>query len=218
MKITQTPSPNQSGTLTPRYLMLHHTASTDFASTVAYLCKRTAMVSAHFVVGKKGEVAQLVPLTRKAWHAGVGKYGLIPRNQGNRYAIGIEIVNKGDGTDPYPAAQLKAIDALIAYLDAEVGPLPIIDHKMYAPKRKSDMSANFPLDTYRTYRRHTHGQVVPAKRVTHLYTSRSENARSLRTIPAGKTVRVFSKTAKWCYAEYVNQRGYIPTAHLDFEE
>ena len=223
MEIISRPSPNKGGTLTPRYVMLHHTASTDFGATVAYLCKRTAMVSAHFVVGKAGEVAQLVPLGVKAWHAGLGgPYKDIPANQGNRYAIGIEIVNKGDGKDPYPEAQLAAIDALIAHLDSKVGVLPIIDHKTYAPKRKTDMSANFPLKAYQQHRAHapkpptTFG--APVNRDTFLYAKRSTKSAKVRQIGAGKKVVVHSKTATWCYVEYAHDRGYVPTSHLTIKE
>ena len=162
MNIIQRTSPNRSGTLHPRAIMLHHTASVNFASTVSYLQRPTSRVSAHFVVGKGGEVAQLVPLSSKAWHAGLGAgVGPIPKNGGNTYAIGIEIVNRGDGKDPFPKAQLEALDDLIAYLDKTLGKaLPIYDHKAYAPGRKIDMRANFPLAKYQQQRAYT---VQPAK-------------------------------------------------------
>ena len=51
------------------------------------------VASAHFVVGKDGEVAQLVPLTKQAWHAGRGGPLMrIPKNQGNTYCVGIESI------------------------------------------------------------------------------------------------------------------------------
>lgn len=49
--------------------------------------------SAHLVIGRKGEVFQLVPFHIEAWHAGkrwyAGRGGL------NRYSIGIELDNLG---------------------------------------------------------------------------------------------------------------------------
>lgn len=160
--ILQRPSPNKSGTLVPRYIMLHHTAGTSFEGAVAYMRRLTSMVSAHYVVGKRGEIAQLVPLNKKAWHAGKGgPYKTIPLNQGNAYCIGIEIVNLGDGKDPFPEAQLKALDWLINEIDHLVGrELPIIDHKAYAFGRKVDMRPNFPLANYQKYRRY---QAPPPK-------------------------------------------------------
>ena len=158
MNIIQRPSPNQSGTLQPRAIMLHHTGpgSTSVTGIAAWIQSRTASVSYHFLVGKGGEVIQQVPLNRRAWHAGNGAgTGPIPRNGGNTYSVGIGLVNLGNGSDPYPAAQLKALNSLIAYLDKTIGRKPIIDHKQYAPGRKIDMRANFPLANYRAYRTHT---------------------------------------------------------------
>ena len=155
MNIIQRPSPNQSGTLSPRAIMLHHTGpgSTSVTGIAAWIQSRTASVSYHFLVGKGGEVIQQVPLNRRAWHAGNGAgTGPVPRNGGNTYSVGIGLVNLGNGSDPYPAAQLKALNSLIAYLDKTIGRKPIIDHKQYAPGRKVDMRANFPLSAYKAYR------------------------------------------------------------------
>jgi N-acetylmuramoyl-L-alanine amidase len=92
-------SPNCSGTLVkPEFIIVHFTASGDFASTKAWLCDKRSKVSAHYLIGRnEGEFAQLVPLEKCAWHAGVsaweGKTGL------NRYSIGIELVSWGPLTD-----------------------------------------------------------------------------------------------------------------------
>ena len=220
MPIIQRKSPNQSGKLTPRYLMLHHTASTNFAATVNYLCRRTAMASAHFVVGKDGEVAQLVPLTKQAWHAGRGGPLMrIPKNQGNTYCVGIEIVNKGDGKDPFPEAQLDALDWLIAHIDREIGAYPIIDHKAYTA-RKVDMARNFPLDTYAQHRAHRSPEPANAATVgpsgATMRLTRSAKGTVVRDIAAGKRVIVHSKTARWCYVEYGGKRGYVLTSQLVF--
>jgi N-acetylmuramoyl-L-alanine amidase len=68
-------------------------------------------VSAHFVVDKDGTIIQMVPLTKRAWHAGVssfdGVYGV------NDYSIGIEMTNMNNGKDPYPEAQYLAVARLI---------------------------------------------------------------------------------------------------------
>jgi hypothetical protein len=133
--------------------MLHHTASTDFNATVAYLCRSATNASANYVVGKAGEVAEIVPPDTISWHAGSGSGFGVPVNQMNDYSIGIEIVNLGDGKDPFPEAQLDALDALIAYLDKLYGVVPIIDHKEWTT-RKVDMRENFPLVTYKVYRKH----------------------------------------------------------------
>ena len=50
----------------------------------------------------------------------------------NSYSVGIEMVHVG-GSDGYPEAQLKALDGLIAYIDAYYGfESEITDHKAWA--------------------------------------------------------------------------------------
>lgn len=147
-------SPNRSGKLIAyKYLMLHHTASDNFAATVRYLCQPSAKASANYVVGKAGEIAELVPPGTAAWHAGNGSgFGVASMN---RNSIGIEIVNWGDNKDPFPEVQLQALDWLIAHIDKTMGKtVPIIDHKAWAPGRKIDMRANFPLVAYQLNRAH----------------------------------------------------------------
>lgn len=86
-------SPNVGGTLKPRGIVLHYTAGYSLGSAVETLCNPRARASAHFVVGLEGDIAQLVPLHKQAWHAGPSTYrglkGL------NAYTFGIEIVNPG---------------------------------------------------------------------------------------------------------------------------
>lgn len=151
-------SPNRSGRLIDyRYIMLHHTASSNFNNTVNYLCSTTAKASANFVVGKVGEIAEIVPPGIVVWHAGAGSGFGVPVNQMNNYSIGIEMVNLGDGVDPYTPEQLKALDWLIAHVDKTMGKVvPIIDHKAWTT-RKVDMRANFPLAAYQQHRKHKAG-------------------------------------------------------------
>lgn len=86
-------TPNVGGALKPRFLVMHYTAGRSFESSVTYLCKPEAKASAHLVVGRAGEVAQLAPFDRIAWHAGTSHWhGL---SSLNRYAIGIELDNGG---------------------------------------------------------------------------------------------------------------------------
>jgi len=76
-------SPNQSvrgATIT--HIVLHNTAG-GFTGSVDWLCNREADASAHLVIGRSGETAQLVPFEKKAWHAGNARM--------NANSIGIEI-------------------------------------------------------------------------------------------------------------------------------
>ena len=56
-------------------------------------------VSIHFVIGRDGAIVAGIPETMAASQA-IGW---------NQRSIGIELVNNGDGVDPFPAAQLDAL-------------------------------------------------------------------------------------------------------------
>lgn len=87
-------SPNQSsGTITPRFLIMHYTAGSSAESSVSWLRNKDAKASAHLVIGRDGSVVQLVDFNRKAWHAGRSEWrGL---NGLNAHSIGIELDNPG---------------------------------------------------------------------------------------------------------------------------
>lgn len=87
-------SPNVGGSLKPRYIVIHDTASgLKDDGDVSWLTNPKAKVSAHVVISREGNITQLVPFNRVAWHAGVSSWkGL---KYLNSYAIGIEIDNPG---------------------------------------------------------------------------------------------------------------------------
>ena len=74
-------------------IVLHYTAGTSAESSALFLTRPDVSASAHVVIGREGEVFQLVPFNIEAWHAGkswdAGRGGL------NRYSIGIELDNLG---------------------------------------------------------------------------------------------------------------------------
>jgi len=106
----QGPSPNQEYT---RYgypiemIVLHYTASGSTAGTVSWFMNPDSEVSVHYVVGRDGEIAQVVKDEFRAHHAGQGplpgqseevgeKRRLRNRTiQPNSRSVGIEIVNWG---------------------------------------------------------------------------------------------------------------------------
>jgi N-acetylmuramoyl-L-alanine amidase len=86
-------SPNHGGHLVPDSIVLHYTAQTSTDGAVRSLSDPARKVSAHFVLGRDGELVQLVPLNKVAWHAGRSSWK--GRSGYNKYSIGIEIVNAG---------------------------------------------------------------------------------------------------------------------------
>lgn len=88
------PTPNKGGALNPTLLVVHDTAGAlDYKGSVSWLCNPQAKASAHFVVGRKGEIVQLASCLVKTWHAGKSSYK--GRQNVNDFSIGIEIANPG---------------------------------------------------------------------------------------------------------------------------
>ena len=77
----------------PDMIVLHYTAGTSAESSSIFLTRPDVSASAHLVIGRKGEVFQLVPFHIEAWHAGKSWYA--GRGELNRYSIGIELDNLG---------------------------------------------------------------------------------------------------------------------------
>jgi len=92
--VTFKATPNKSGSFIPDLIILHDTASgLTSKGPIDWLCNPVAKASAHFVLGREGDITQLAPTNIKTWHAGKSSYHGQP-NVNNR-AVGIEIVNPG---------------------------------------------------------------------------------------------------------------------------
>ena len=94
-------------------------------------------VSAHALIDRAGAVAQFVPFSRRAWHAGASSYR--GRGRCNDFAIGIEL----EGTDamPYEDAQYAALGEVLRALlvrYSRIDAQAIVGHSEVAPGRKTD--------------------------------------------------------------------------------
>jgi len=78
-----------------RYIIMHYTAGSSALAAINMLRddQATNRVSAHLVISRTGEVTQLVPFDRVAWHAGVSYWE--NERDINRLSIGIEMDNEG---------------------------------------------------------------------------------------------------------------------------
>ena len=116
-----------------------------YKNIAAFLMKKDNIyVSAHYIIGRKGETKMLVnPETHEAFHAGKSSYwhpGLRRVvSDWNRYAIGIELV--GDGNlHKYSVAQIESCAVLCGNLMTkyDIHPMAIVGHENIAPTRKVD--------------------------------------------------------------------------------
>lgn len=95
-------SPNQSDRgVAITSIILHNTAG-SYNSSVSWLCNPKSEVSAHICVGRTGQVAQIVPFSKRAWHAGSSRW--------NACAIGIEIEATDKLRGMTAAQELKVIE------------------------------------------------------------------------------------------------------------
>lgn len=114
--------------------------------------------SIHYVVGREGDIAQQRPELRTAGHVSFG--GIMTAV--NRRSIGIELVNRGDGIEPFPEAQITALEALVADIAARNGLPPealvthaALDDRMQPDcgggplRRNLDPGPLFPLEAVR---------------------------------------------------------------------
>lgn len=109
------PSPNVSGRIDPKFVVLHYTAGPTAQSAIDTFTSPSSRVSAHITIGEDAKVYQHAPLNVRTWHAGpsqhMGYSGL------NGHSIGIEIVNVGwllDEGDKY--ARRNAAGKIVAEL------------------------------------------------------------------------------------------------------
>jgi N-acetylmuramoyl-L-alanine amidase len=87
-------SPNHGAELVrPSLLVMHYTAGRSAQSAATWLCSPHAGASAHLIIGKAGDLIQLVPFNLVAWHA--GKSSWQGREAVNKFSIGIELDNPG---------------------------------------------------------------------------------------------------------------------------
>ena len=102
----QRPTPNRSGGMEPKLVVLHDTAGfLAGTGSVAWLRNPASKASAHLVIGRAGEIWQLAPFIARTWHAGPSNFNGIPSV--NDFAIGIELVNPGR-LQPHGPSQAKA--------------------------------------------------------------------------------------------------------------
>lgn len=143
------PSPNhgeRKDGQRPNMLILHYTGMPDEGEALQWLCNPVSQVSAHYFVFEDGRVLQLVPESRRAWHAGVSFWD--GETDINSCSIGIEIANPGHsgGLPPFPDAQIESVAALAKDIINRwrIPPARVLAHSDVAPGRKLDPGEVFP--------------------------------------------------------------------------
>jgi AmpD protein len=116
-------------------------AAHPFFATLAGL-----RVSAHFFIRRRGEVFQFVPVSKRAWHAGVSVWN--GRERCNDFSVGIELEGCDDRV--FTDAQYRQLVRLTRALQRSYPIDEIVGHADIAPGRKTDPGPGFDWARYRS--------------------------------------------------------------------
>lgn len=135
-------------------LVIHDTETpgvTEARAIVNWFRHPRSLVSAHYIIGKAGELVQCVPDERRAWHAGPSQFN--GREKVNDFSIGIELVNAQTGKDPFTEAQYRTLALLtVDLMRRHCIPLAHLTghrHVTNYPSIKRDPADNFDWRRYK---------------------------------------------------------------------
>lgn len=115
------------------------TNSLDFSAHPYYETLRDLKVSAHFLIRRDGELIQLVPCARRAWHAGASSWG--GRERCNDFSVGVEL--EGADDQAYTDPQYACLTRVLLALRRRYPIVDIVGHADVAPDRKTDPGPAF---------------------------------------------------------------------------
>lgn len=141
MTIRQEWSPNFDDRR-PSLVVIHHTTNDSLEEALTTLTSPERRVSAHYLIGRDGQIVQLVDEKERAWHAGKSWWG--GNTDVNSLSIGIELDNNGD--EPFTDVQIEALLFVLAGIQQRysIPAANFVGHADVAPTRKSDPSRFFP--------------------------------------------------------------------------
>ncbi|MEG3641476.1 1,6-anhydro-N-acetylmuramyl-L-alanine amidase AmpD [Magnetococcus sp. PR-3] len=110
-------------------------AGDPFFAEIAHL-----RVAAHFLISRQGEITQYVPISKRAWHAGVSVWK--GRERCNDFSVGVEM--EGDESHPFEPIQYTRLAQLTKQLQTQLPHLTdMAGHEDIAPGRKWDPGPQF---------------------------------------------------------------------------
>jgi AmpD protein len=98
-------------------IILHADEDASIASSINYVCTpglADPPVAYHCIVGRTGNIYELVDPEERAWHAGVSSFNGVP--DCNNYSVGVCLSNKNDGIEPFTEDAQRSAAEYCAYL------------------------------------------------------------------------------------------------------
>lgn len=148
LPVTVVPSPNFDDRR-PVMVVIHYTSNDDAVHSLNTLTSPERRVSAHYLIERSGKLNQLVPESKRAWHAGQSYWAGV--GDVNSASIGIELDNNGQ--EPYAEAQMETLLALLQDLRVRyrIATPNFVGHSDVAPGRKIDPGPYFPWEKLAGY-------------------------------------------------------------------
>ena len=129
-----------------KFVIIHYTGMQSEIESLKRLKSHTSKVSCHYLINRKGRVAQMIKDKDIAWHAGKSKWKKFTNL--NSSSIGIELVNKGHqfGYQNFTEDQIKSLIILCKQLKKKykIKTENFLGHSDIAPLRKIDPGEKFP--------------------------------------------------------------------------
>ena len=137
-----------------KFVVIHYTGMQSEIASINRLKSKKSKVSCHYLINKKGEVFQMVPENKIAWHAGKSKWKNFKNL--NRNSIGIELTNKGHklGYENFSKLQIQSLVTLCKELKRKykIPTSNFLGHSDIAPLRKLDPGEKFPWQKLSFYK------------------------------------------------------------------
>ncbi|MFL2889881.1 MAG: N-acetylmuramoyl-L-alanine amidase [Pelagibacteraceae bacterium] len=139
-------SKNIRKTANIKFIIIHYTGMQSKRASIERLKSKIHKVSCHYLIDRKGQIIQMVPDNKVAWHAGLSKWKNFKNL--NDCSIGIELVNRGlkFGYQNFSSPQIKKLILLCNIIKKkyQIKNSNILSHSDVAPLRKTDPGEKFP--------------------------------------------------------------------------
>lgn len=238
-------TPNKNGTINPKYVIEHFTASTHINGTKSWFQSKDAKASSQLLIGRDGEIVQFCKLNERAWHAGLSSWDGI--NGLNAFSIGIEYVNagrvskKGDKFFTSEGEELKADDVIYlthknetkaSYwqkyttkqlaVGMEITALLVKFYNMKDVLGHDDISPNRkndpgPAFPMESFKPNTQGiHYYSTIANLNLRVGAGTEFKAITVIPQGTKIELLLKVGDWSRINYEGTIGFVSTKYLKY--
>ena len=129
-----------------QFVIIHYTGMQSEIESIKRLKNPKSSVSCHYLIGRKGQITQMIDEKKIAWHAGKSKWKNFSNL--NKNSVGIELQNKGHnlGYEKFPNSQINSLIKLSKSLKKryKIKKENFLGHSDIAPLRKKDPGEKFP--------------------------------------------------------------------------